>query len=197
MSTTSPLKAFLPAAVFSIFDLVELAESAIDRAMKRSSVNTGDPALVERLFGSFRMLAPQPGMSDMPEDLYRRHCDELLRRVEAGAGAKDLNAPSDAEIAWTLRNISLVAPLRSDAALVYERVVRRLLPGALERAGVPSEFFRETFAGAADLAYDDIVSHLARRIQRDPVEPRRPPQARLDRLRITLPDPLPEQVPLF
>lgn len=132
------------------FARMGVAEEEIEAAKKRW------PRAAKRLHGSFGALCPSAYVLGT-EEMYRKHCRELLARVKRG---EDVGPGTDVEVACVLMQASFAAPPDSDHAFAYGVVFARLFP---ERADITSDLGRESYAGRSE----EILSSLRKKIGAD------------------------------
>jgi len=114
------------------FDMIVIADQQIAK-YKRMTKNK---AKRERIDKAFQALRPSNVLSDSEACLllYRQHCNELIVRAMR---KQSLQAATKAEVLVMLANISLKAPMRHEAVVLYSMIFYALLPGKLD--------FKETF----------------------------------------------------
>lgn len=122
LSLTDILGPGLGSSITGLFARMELAEEEIDEAKRR------DPANAERIHGAFRYLRPTDPLERAGDDLYRDHCREIIGRVAASAGERELAPGTRAEVLVTLSDLSLAAPLERTAFLLYGRLFTEAFP---------------------------------------------------------------------
>jgi hypothetical protein len=120
------------------FGLMEIADDEIVRAQKRW------PDRADQIDEGFSILCPSPCLMNVNEKIYRAHCAELLDRV---ARNQDTGTATDAEILWSLSQLSQSAPLNHDASAAF----RQLFEKVMGFDATPEiEPFRETWDGAVE-----------------------------------------------
>lgn len=153
------LGAELDGAVRGAFKKMEWAEEEIAAAEKRW------PRARRRLHASFMTLCPT-GYTLGSEEVYRRHCRELLVRVKSG---QDVGPGTDAEVACVLMQASLAAPPDADHAAAYGVVFARLFP---EHAEIVGDLRREYITGRADEIIAELRKKIGREVNRAKPEPK-------------------------
>jgi hypothetical protein len=129
------------------FARMRIAEEEIAAATKRW------PTAARRIRASFLILRPSSWMRGS-EELYRRHCRELLARIKRG---DDVGPGTDAEVCWVISQASLAAPPDCDHAHAYARAFKRAFP---EHADVVGDLGRESYPGSVD----ELLERLRRKI---------------------------------
>lgn len=137
----------------TLFDRVEIAEEAIKCARRKYKSKS------ELLNKCFMILCPTEVFGHSRNEIYRNHCDELLRRV---AKAKKITEelilePTEAEIILHMSNLSLTAPPGSDFARAYYNIFEKILP---EQAKLMMEPY-ESYEGRAN----EIIQEFRRKIK--------------------------------
>lgn len=116
------LGAGLGSTISGLFRRMELAEDEIEAAKRR------DPENAERIHGAFKYLLPTESLQRKADPLYRAHCRELISRVAAGAGEKEISLGTSAEVLATLADLSCAAPLERTAFLLYGKLFTQVFP---------------------------------------------------------------------
>lgn len=100
--------------------------SVIASTFRRMAIAEEEVAKVPGANDSFKYLCPsQSHVAEAPDQVYRAHCAELARRfVKQG----DMRLPTQAEMAWTMCQISMAAPLRPEWAALYAEAFTSLHP---------------------------------------------------------------------
>lgn len=137
---------------------MEVAEEALEGAMVRAQRH-GKLKLAREIDRAFLDLMPSPAMRPYRRDLYRRHCRELIRRIETAGSydGADLEAPTRAEMLIVLARASELAPLHRSAFAAYVSLFKSLygpaVPEAL-RPYNPQEL--ASYDGALERTLDDV-----------------------------------------
>lgn len=139
MTTANPLKNLLPSGIGNLFELMDVAEEEIKKAMRRY------PKRKDAVNKAFAILAPTGDMPLMDSALYRHHAAELLDRV-GRASIQGAELGTAAEALMAIYHASLHAPLKRDAQVLYERLFHEIFPQAL---GEITSDLRESYAGAS------------------------------------------------
>ena len=136
----------LGSSIASVFGDMAISEDEIAKAQKRH------PEHAEVIWNQFKYLYRPAPLRNKAEELYRAHCREILERL-----GENQTAPTKAQVIGVLADISLTAPLQHDAAVLYYRLFVEVFGD--EQVGEQS--LRETYDGAADDVFDEIVRKLS------------------------------------
>jgi len=101
------------------FRRMDIAEEEIARAKRRH------PKHKDRIFQLFRQLCPTPPLAHVLDDVYRRHCRELIER---SIQCEDTKPATEAEVLGFLSQASLEAPLNRIPSLLYQQLFADILP---------------------------------------------------------------------
>ena len=96
--------------VCSILEQAQIAGDEIEAAMERH------PDERDRVWSTFHLLTPTGVLGDMPHNVYRAYCAEMLDRV---ANGEDTRLATRAEMMMMLSATSLKTPLTHTAISVY------------------------------------------------------------------------------
>jgi hypothetical protein len=143
-------------AINHAFARMAVAEDEIARAKRRW------PRAAKRLHGAFGTLCPTRYVLGT-EEMFRKHCQELLARVKSG---EDVVPGTDVELACAFMHASLAAPPDSDHAFAYGLVFARLFP---ERADITRDLGRESYKGRAEEILSELRRKIGNEVQRKPV----------------------------
>jgi len=132
--------------IVRFFSLAEIAEKEIEAAMLRY------PDSAELIWNQFGLLMPQEHFYSRITALYRHHCRELLDRV---AAKEPLDVGTVAEVLCTVVDASYKAPLTYDAAILYYRLFKQILPNT-----DCQPIDRESFDGAVDIMYNGMAKRI-------------------------------------
>lgn len=121
------------------FQLIAIAEEEIERAGGRAN---------PKAWGLFSKLQPGVLASYELDDLYRRHCRELIERAQNG---EDLSPATGPEVLAHLSQMSLRVPFNNDFAMVFE-----LLYEEVAGKAVPGEAPRESWPGRASELLEEM-----------------------------------------
>lgn len=137
--------------VWRAFELMKVAEDVIAKAGGRRG--GGGPG--RRAWDAFQALSPGE-LSSFSDDLYERHCEELVARAVEGS---DLRPGTRAEAVVLLYQASLCAPLSSSYLRAYEDLMGqlRMLPG-----GAEEPLGRYAWIGEGDEILEDLRRKASR-----------------------------------
>ncbi len=130
---------------------MEIAEEEIERAQRRHSEKA------DAIWSSFKHLVPTEVLGQTGDELYRRHCPELLDRVGEG---RDLRPGTAAEVVAGIAGISQLAPPSRTMTLLYMRLFSELFPDEART------IFEETGPMEADSYEETRIAELEAEFRR-------------------------------
>lgn len=104
-------------AIHRVFGTIAVVEEEIARFIRATPHAHADPCQYS--------LLPFFDYVQLPEGLYRLHCRELLQRIYYG---QPLPPATDAELLWTLSEMSLIIPLQARVKHAYFALYASLYP---------------------------------------------------------------------
>lgn len=131
--------------ISGVLNGIEIAEECI------AEFKEAYPAHAQELDDAFLILKPLPHSIMETREVYRHHCNELLRRVVMGEYLSD---PTMTEMLVFFNEASLKAPLSADFAVAYFRLASRVLPEQM--SNLSDDTIRETYDGAVDEVMHDV-----------------------------------------
>lgn len=139
----SALFEHLPFDIVRHFEFMGWAEEAI--AARKAAC----PERAREIHACFVLLVPVH--LEMPEWLYRAHCDEMITRSLDGWSQRDMELATNAEVLMWMSKASLAAPPGAAWASLQEALFRQLAPADVYQkfAGMVSEYGpREPYEGS-------------------------------------------------
>jgi hypothetical protein len=141
--------------VRSIFERIEIAEGVIDEK------KTARPLQADRIDRSFSLLCGTEVLEEAPHRLYRKHCEELIDRVVAGA---DTRPPTKAELIAAISGITFITPVKRHVTCLYWRIFTELFPADAQRIEDGDLSDTMIFSSYEQREADELMLGLSRRL---------------------------------
>jgi hypothetical protein len=138
-------------AVSRAFDLMEIAEAEIERAVRDCALL---PRVQRHVWNSFGLLAPGE-LARYSDAVYRSHARELLNRVMT---CRDTRLGTRAEVLAAISALSLQSRLDRDLEQLALNLADALFPGR----GLRDDSDRETYSGAQQERFEEFARKLAK-----------------------------------